>query len=345
MPRGKNQKLKLLILLRYLRAQSDEQHPVPMSELIAELERAGISAERKSVYDDLEALRDYGYDIVRVSSPRRGYFLGARELELAELKLLVDAVQSSRFLTTGKSRALIEKMESMVSRWQAGEIRHQVHVADRVKTMNESVYYNIDLLHTAITAEKQISFLYNEWAIERRDGLRCVRRRRRGGSRYTVSPWELIWDNQFYYLVAYDQEAGRVKHYRVDKMEQLAVVDLPREGREALRSLDLSRYSRSVFGMYGGELRHVTLRFEDSLAGAVADRFGSELSFRDAGGGAFQVTVPIAVSPQFFGWVAGFGSKAQILAPDDVARMYCDWLQAALQEMERQVFPQADGGL
>ena len=339
MPRGKNQKLKLLVLLRFLRSESDEQHPVAMKELLAELARAGIQAERKSIYDDLETLRDFGFDIVQATPARRGYFLGEREFELAELKLLVDAVQSSRFLTTGKSRALIGKMESMASRWQAGELRRQVHVADRVKTMNESVYYNIDTVHAAIAGEKRISFLYNEWAIEREGGLRCVRRRRREGRRYQVSPWELIWDNQFYYLVAFDGEAGRIKHYRVDKMERLAVVDKPREGERAFRDLDLTRYSRSVFGMYGGELRHVCLRFSDALAGAVVDRFGSELTFHDAGGGAFQVTVPVAISPQFFGWMAGFGSKAQILAPEAVAQEYRRWLSETLEAMEGVVLP------
>lgn len=333
MPRGKNQKLKLLVLLRFLRRESDEQHPVTMQQLLAELERAGISAERKSVYDDLETLRDFGYDIVRVGTPVRGYFLGEREFELAELKLLVDAVQSSRFLTSGKSRALIGKMESMTSRWQAGALRRQVHVADRVKTMNESIYYNIDTIHTAISEEKCISFLYFEWVVSPEGREACRKQYRHGGARYHVSPWALMWDNQNYYLVAYDAPAGKIKHYRVDKMERLAVENKPRAGQDAFAGVDLARYTQSVFGMYGGEVRYVQLRFTNSLIGAVIDRFGKELKISHDGEDRFRVTVPAAVSPQFFGWLAGFGDKAQILSPPDTAQAYRDWLSAALEAM------------
>ena len=334
MPRGKNQKIKLLVLLRFLRRESDEHHPVTMQQLLTELERAGISAERKSVYDDLETLRDFGYDIVKVGTPVRGYFLGEREFELAELKLLVDAVQSSRFLTGRKSRALIGKMESMTSRWQAGALRRQVHVADRIKTMNESIYYNIDTIHAAISEEKCVSFVYFEWVVDFDKQEACRKQYRHGGERYCVSPWVLMWDNQNYYLVAYDAKAKKIKHYRVDKMERLEVKNRPRAGQDSFAGVDLARYTQSVFGMYGGEVRYVELRFVNSLIGAVVDRFGKALTVSRDGEDHFRVTVPAAVSPQFFGWLAGFGEKAQLLSPQNTAQEYKSWLSAALDAMQ-----------
>ena len=329
MPRGKNQKRKLFVLLRFLRSESDEQHPVTMRQLLAALEREDITAERKSVYDDLETLRELGYDVIQTEEQPAGYFLGAREFELAELKLLVDAVQSSRFLTEKKSRDLIDKLERLESRWQAGALRRQVHVADRVKTMNESVYYSIDTLHAAISQEKRVSFRYFEWVVPE-DGSSFRRQFRHGGAKYCVSPWALMWDNQNYYLVAYDGAAGRIKHYRFDKLDSLSLEDMPREGQEAFADLDLARYAKSVFGMYGGELRYVGLRFASSLAGAVADRFGADVLLARDGADAFRVTVPVAVSPQFFGWLAGFGSRAQLLSPPDVAQSYAAWLRETL---------------
>lgn len=329
MPRGKNQKRKLFVLLRTLWSESDEEHPVPMRQLLAALEREEITAERKSVYDDLETLRELGFDIIQTDAPLRGYFLGAREFELAELKLLVDAVQSSRFLTEKKSRELIGKLETLQSRWQAGALRRQVHVANRVKTMNESVYYSIDTLHAAISQEKRVSFRYFEWVVPE-NGSSFQRRYRHGGAKYSVSPWALMWDNQNYYLVAYDGGAGRIKHYRVDKLDALALEDKPREGQAAFADFDLARYAKSVFGMYGGELRYVELRFAASLAGAVADRFGAELRPVRDGEEAFRVTVPVAVSPQFFGWLAGFGKQVQLLSPPDVAQSYAGWLRETL---------------
>ena len=343
MARGKNQKRKLLVLLEYLRRQSDEEHPVSMEDLLAELERFGITAERKSIYDDLDTLREFGVDVVKAGVPVRGYFLGSREFELAELKLLVDAVQSSRFLTEGKSRALIHKMEGLASQWQAKSLQRQVHVANRVKTMNESIYYNIDTIHAAISQEKKVAFRYFEWVVSFQGDSCREKRFRHGGQEYRVSPWALTWDNENYYLIGYDGASRQGKHYRVDKMEGLRVLEEKREGQESFRNFDMAQYSKAVFGMFGGKPQRVELCFADSLIGPVSDRFGKDINIRREEGGRFSCSAQVAVSPQFFGWLAGFGKDARLLAPEPVALQYRQWLQETLQAMGGSL-PEETGG-
>lgn len=240
---------------------------------------------------------------------------------MPELRLLVDAVQSSRFITDRKSRQLIGKVESLASRFQAQELQRQVYVTGRIKTMNESIYYNIDGLHDAIARQKQVSFRYFEWVLDREQGRLC-RQYRRGGRRYRVSPWALAWDDENYYLVAYDSDAQKIKHYRVDKMAEIQAEELSRQGLGHFRQFDMAQYSLRMFGMYGGEEVDVTLQFEDRLAGVVADRFGRETAMRPQGAGYFTITVPVAVSPPFFAWVFGLGTGAQILGPQPVVERF-----------------------
>ena len=311
MARGANQKRKLLVLLRLLEQQSDEAHPLSLGRLIDGLAQAGISAERKSLYDDMEALRLQGVDVQ--CSRRQGYYIGQREFQLPELKLLVDAVQSSRFITEKKSRELISKLEGLTSVHQARELQRQVYVSGRIKAMNESIYYNVDALHAGISAQRQISFLYFDYDVRRQRVFR------RDGARYTVSPYALIWDNENYYLVAFAADTGDIRHYRVDKMADIQVTDLEREGREAFAAFDLSQYAARHFGMYGGRTEQVTLRCESRLVGVVLDRFGRDVMLVPDGEAHFTVTVPVAVSPQFFGWVFGLAGGVEILSPAGVA--------------------------
>ncbi len=259
-------------------------------------------------------------EIIRQPRPV-AYYLAGRLFEMPELRLLVDAVQSSRFITDRKSRQLIGKVESLASRFQAQELQRQVYVTGRIKTMNESIYYNIDGLHDAIARQKQVSFRYFEWVLDREQGRLC-RQYRRGGRRYRVSPWALAWDDENYYLVAYDSDAQKIKHYRVDKMAEIQAEELPRQGLGHFRQFDMAQYSRRMFGMYGGEEVDVTLQFEDRLAGVVADRFGRETAMRPQGAGHFTITVPVAVSPPFFAWVFGLGTGAQILGPQPVVERF-----------------------
>lgn len=272
----------------------------------------GITAERKSLYDDMETLRAFGYDIVAAKSKTTAYYLGERKLELAELKLLVDAVQSSRFVTKKKSDELIRKLSDLASEHNARALARQVHIANRVKTMNESIYYNVDYLHTAILTEKQIRFRYFSWNDKKEKVFR------RDGAYYTASPYALTWDSENYYLIAFDSEKQELRHYRVDKMTGITVTDAHREGEDAFRHFDLAGYTHSVFDMFAGEKANVTLRVASHLAGVIIDRFGADIAFMSDEDGFFRVNLPVAVSPTFFGWLFGFGAEMEILTPPAV---------------------------
>ena len=247
MAKGTNQKLKLLYLAQIFSEETDEDHGLTLAEIAQRLSRLDINAERKTLYQDFEELRRFGMDICTNQEGKSfRYFLGSRTFQLPELKLLVDAVQSSRFITEQKSRELIKKLETLTSRSNANQLQRQVLIAGRIKTMNESIYYNVDGLHTAIAKERQIQFRYFRWGPDKTMILR------HNGELYTVSPWHLCWDDENYYLVAYDSASGRIKHYRVDKMKNITITDLPRDGAETMEHLDLTIYTRRLFGMFGG---------------------------------------------------------------------------------------------
>lgn len=313
MARSANQKLKLLYLMRYLLRNSDENHPVTVRQMGEYLRGQGISAERKSLYDDIEALQQFGLDIIQVKDGNfYGYYVGSRDFELPELKLLVDSVQSSKFITHKKTRSLIEKIERLGSVHEADQLRRQVFVANRIKTMNESIYYNVDEIHNGISNNRKIRFLYFEYNVAKE------RQYRHGGAYYVVSPFAMTWDDENYYLVAYDSEAGIIKHYRVDKMEKISTLDEERDGQEVYQALDMAVYTRKVFGMFTGDETKVQMRFENHLVGAVLDRLGSEVFIVPDGPAHFTVRTDVVVSPQFFAWVLGFGPQAQIVGPAHV---------------------------
>lgn len=320
MPKSPNQKLKLLVLMNYLTEQTDEGHAVSLAQLQEELERWEISAERKSVYDDLDTLRRWGLDVKYERA--RGYFIASREFELPELKLLVDAVQSSRFITQKKTLSLIRKIEGLCSVHEARLLQRQVFVAGRVKTMNESVYYTVDELSAAISSDKQISFRYFNYGMDK------SRQYRRDGARYEVSPFALIWDDENYYLLAWDDNAARMKHYRVDKMSDIEPLERTRLGKAHFAQMDMSSYAQKVFGMFAGEVQKVWLRMEKHLVGAVVDRFGRDVPITPDGEDHFTVTLDVVVSPQFYAWVFGFGADAEILAPVSVRRGAAETLRS-----------------
>ena len=328
MPKAAGQKQKLILLARILWQETDEEHPLSVPELISALERAGVSAERKSIYSDLEALSDLGFD-VEVSRGRKvGYYLASRTFELPELKLLVDAVQSSKFITEKKSRELIGKLEGLTDRHQAQELSRQVYVSGRIKTMNESIYYAIDDIHRAISRDRKLSFQYFSWNLDKERVLR------RDGARYLVSPYALTWDDENYYLIAFDDEKQKLLHFRVDKMLHLKLADAPREGREAFASFDMAAYSRRVFGMFAGEEERVTLRLSANLIGVVIDRFGADLPILRDGEDHFRVTVAVQQSPQFFGWLCGVGKDAVLVSPASAREAYKHYLSETLAAQE-----------
>ena len=313
MARSAYQKLKPLYIMNYLLQNSDEDHLVSMSQLIEHLAAHGIPSERKSVYDDIEALRVFGLDIVQGGSGKNaGYYIANRSFELPELKLLVDSVQSSKFITHKKTATLIKKIETLASIHKAQLLNRQVYVKNRIKTMNESIYYNIDAIQSGISQNKKIQFKYFEYTVQK------TRHYRKDGAFYVVSPFAMTWDDENYYLVAFDSQAGIIKHYRVDKMTEISSTEEDRDGLDAYQALDMAVYARKVFGMFSGEEESVQLRFENHLVGAVLDRLGQDVFIIADGDDHFTVRADVVVSPQFFAWVTGFGAAAQIIGPDDV---------------------------
>ncbi len=324
MAKGANQKRKLLRLWQILCERTDEDHPMTTPELIRLLEEEEITAERKSIYDDMEVLRSCGLDVQCRKGKNPGWFVGQREFELAELKLLVDAVQASRFFTRRKSAQLIGKLEKLAGVHQAKQLQRQVYVDRRIKTMNESIYYNVDKLHTALAAGKCVTFRYFEYNVKKEKVFR------RGGRRYTVLAYALIWDNENYYLAGYDQAAGQVRHYRVDKMAELAVVCLRAEGAPRPGEFDVAAYAGKHFGMFSGREERVRLGCANRMVGVILDRFGQEVMLIPDGEERFTVTVDAVVSPQFYGWLFSLSDGVVPLGPARVVEEYRAMLSAAL---------------
>lgn len=322
MSKSSNQKLKLLYILKILSEQTDEEHYMSTGVLIEELAKYEIRAERKSIYDDLNQLIDFGYDIIHVKSRvHGGYYLAGRDFELAELKLLVEVVQSSKFLTQKKSRELIGKIEKLASKWDAKQLQRQVYVANRIKTANESIYYIVDDIHKAMQNNEQISFQYLEWNLEKQ----LVPRK--GGKRYQISPWALTCKEENYYLIAHDAAEDKIKHFRVDKMGGIQVLSgVKREGSALFERFDIADYTNKTFSMFGGREETVTLLLENHLIGVVMDRFGKEASIRKRGEAHFSARVTVAVSGQFYGWLTGLGQGACLTAPADIVEEYRRYL-------------------
>lgn len=313
MARTENQKLKLLLLKDYLEQNTDPEHPASIHDLMAYLEENGVSAERKSIYRDIQLLMDYGCDIVTTKGKSAGYYAAAGAFDLAELKLLADAVLASKFLTERKSSELLKKLGKLTNRYQAVELRRDLVVSGRVKSMNESVIYNVDALHEAIRGNSRISFRYFEWDVRKE-------RVYRKGTR-SASPYALCWDNENYYLIAYTAEHG-ITHFRVDKMSDIRQTGEPRIQTPETRKLDLTRYGKQVFGMYSGNLQTVRMRFENSLAGVVIDRFGKEIMLIPDGPEHFTCMAEVMVSPLFYGWLASFGPRVKLLSPSPVVEEF-----------------------
>jgi len=312
MAKSANQKLKLLYITKLLMTSSDENHPVGINRIIEELAANGISAERKSIYDDMESLRVFGFDVNRIGGKNGGYYIGERDFELPELKLLVDSVQSSKFITEEKTYKLIKKIENLASIYDGQLLQRQVYVKNRVKSMNESIYYAVDAVSDAVAQNKKIRYKYFEYTVSKE------RRFRHNGAVYLVSPFALIWDDENYYMLAWDSVDRKMKHYRVDKMYGVEVTDEDREGNEEFESFDMSAYTKTVFGMFGGEEVRVRLRFANHLAGVVIDRFGKDTMLIPDGDEHFIINVAVVPSTHFLAWVFGFGTEAEILSPEAV---------------------------
>ena len=311
MAKSKNQKLKILYLAKLLFEQTDDLHGITMPEILAYLENHDIAANRKTIYQDLSELRDFGMDIL---SEKRGgsvyYYLASRLFELPELKLLVDSVDSSRFITEKKSKELIRRLESLTSVHEGRFLNRQVLLTPRIKNMNESIFYSVDLLTGAIDQNRQVSFQYFQWDVQKNQVLR------HDGAFYTVSPWKLLWDNSFYYLIAYDSQHESLRHYRIDKMLHLSITDLPREGESLIQKTDLNAYTERLFGMFGGKTETVTLEAENSLAGVFIDRFGKDITLTPKDQQHFIIRIEVCVSDPFFSWIMSLENHVRITGPD-----------------------------
>ena len=335
MARQMGQKLKLLALQKILLEKTDEEHGFTVTELIEELEKYGIRAERKSLYDDLKNLELFGLDICRIKSNTTRYYIGNRDFQLPELKLLVDAIQSSKFITRKKSLELIGKIQKLVSENQGRELKRQIFITNRVKTLNEKIYYNVDTIHSAILKKCRVEFIYMQWQINPENRCQLEKVARRDGKSYNVLPLSLCWDDENYYLIGYDAEAEKIKHYRVDKMESIRLAEKVDSDNEIYKDFDPAGYSKKVFSMYGGEEVEVTLIIDNSLAGVIADRFGSDVFITQKDENNFMVTAKIAISPQFFAWLFGLGDKVKIESPDYVAEEYHNRLKATCEKYQQ----------
>ena len=327
---GNNQKLKLLYLIKIFTEDTDDQHALTLPQIVEKLGAYGISAERKTLYQDFELLRDFGFDIIGQQARRNFYYhMGNRRFELPELKLLVDSVQSAKFITDKKSNTLIKKLEGMVSKYEARKLQRQVIISGRIKAMNESIYYNVDKLHEAIGTDRQIRFKYFRWNIKKEMELR------KDGAWYQVSPWALMWDDENYYLVGYDTEDGKIKHYRVDKMWRISVADRKREGKEQFKAFNMPRYTKSLFGMFGGEEVKVTLEAENGMVGILLDRFGKDIPVKPVDADHFRTSVVVAVSSQFLGWIMALGDGVKIIGPDKVVTRMKEEIRLISQMYEK----------
>lgn len=313
MPKGSNQKFKLYRLAQIMLERTDEDHYISMPEIMNALAEYDVTANRKSIYNDLRDLSALGVEVEgEPIGNRYHYHVVNRSFELPELKLLVDAIQSSKFITEKKSNALIKKLETLVSKYDAQKLQRQVYVSGRIKTMNESIYYTVDAIHHAISENKKIKFQYFQWNVKKEMELR------HNGAWYHISPWGLSWDDENYYLVGYDSDAGMIKHYRVDKMLHIKMSDESREGKEHFKKLDMADYAKKSFGMFGGKEQTVKLLVHNKLAGVIIDRFGKDVMMIPVDEEHYNVNVDVHVSRQFLGWVFSLGEDIRIVGPDEV---------------------------
>ena len=329
MPRGSNQKFKFTYLMKIMAEKTDDEHSLTMPQILEELEKYEVSAERKSIYEDFKDMSKLGIDVIKEQRGRETFYhIAGREFELAEVKLLIDAVQSAKFITQKKSKSLISKVKNFVSEHQAKQLQRQIVINDRVKTMNESVYYNVDDIHTAINQNRKIKFKYYKWDIDKK----LVERH--GGSYFVVSPWALLWDDENYYMIAFDDWDNKIKHYRVDKMMYIEVGNDERAGKEEFKNFDMAKYSKATFGMYHGEKTKVCIKFANHMCGVFIDRLGKDTLFRKIDENHSELIVDINVSPQFFGWIFSLGNDVEIVSPVEVVNELREYTKKFIMKYE-----------
>lgn len=306
--------------MKILLEKSDENHMITVNDIIDELEAYGVSAERKSVYTDIDLLISFGLDIICEKGRANMYFVGSREFELPELKLLVDVVQVAKFITHKKSYDLIKKLEKLTSTYEAKELHRQVIVNDRVKIENENIYYNVDAIQTAIKLKKKVEFKYFEYTVEKSIDYRY------NGYTYSVNPFALTWANDNYYLITFNDKYKNITHYRVDRMDDVKVSECDRVEPDNIESFNVAEYTNKVFGMFSGDTSKVVLRFSNSLINVVIDRFGKDVFIRNKTEETFDISIDVVGSSTFYGWLFMFGTSVEIIEPADIREAFSKYL-------------------
>lgn len=293
-------------------SKTDEKHAITGAKLIEVLGQEGIKAERKTIYDDIKTLCDSGMDIETTKEGHsNAYYLADRTFQDEELFVLADAVASSRFLTKKKSQELIKKIQTLTSEHKAKQLRRLIYVDNRTKNFNEQIYYAVNKIQSGIFEEKEIRFHYIEFDPDK------VKRLKHGGEVYSVSPYTLVWENDNYYLVCYCNKHKKICRYRVDRMVDVDVTDIPRKELEDSEKAEVTN-QQSIYSMYSGKLESVTMQFDNSLANVVIDKFGMGCHTHRNSDTTFCLTADVQIAPTFWGWLFQFGSRAKILAPENV---------------------------
>lgn len=333
MAKSAHQNQKLLRLMEIFLQETDEDHGITMAEILSLLEGFGIHAERKSIYENIETLNQCGMDILAEKQGHQSfYYLASREFETAELRLLADAVASSRFITAKKSDQLLRKLSALASRYQGGQLKRSVLVTSRIKNMNETIFYLVDDLNRAIREDRAVTFRYYEWVYE--EG-QLVRRPRHDGALYEVSPWQLLWEDEYYYLIAFDHKSQSIHHYRVDRMGDIKIADTPRQGQAEFKAIRMEDYTARVFGMFGGQSRAVTLSFPDHLLSAMIDRFGKDLHPTRIAEGRLQIRAEVIPSMHFYGWLFSLGEAVRLEGPTELKEEFMNALKQRVANFEK----------
>jgi len=312
MPRLSNQKMKPLYLARILMERTDENNFMTAQSIIDALAAYGVPANRKTIYDDIESLKMFGLDIEYHRGTNSGYFVASRDFELPELKLLVDAVQSSGLITEKKSRELIMKLSKLTSEAQAKQLNRQVHISGRAKALNETVYYSIDSIHAAISAKKKIGFKYFDYSTTK------GRIYRQNGKPYIRTPVALCWNDDNYYLITYYPHYDNpFASFRVDRMAKVEVLCEDVDVYDK-KQFNLADYIKRYFGMFTGEPMQAKIAFDEHLVSVVIDQFGSNTRMIRIGDNRFVISADVSASPVFLGWIFQFGNQAEILEPESL---------------------------
>ncbi|WMJ22906.1 WYL domain-containing protein [Paludicola sp. MB14-C6] len=306
--------LRILYILKFLYENSDEENQFSTNDIIEYLNIIGIPTHRKTIASDIEQLIEFGIDIITVKSTQNKYFIGNRKFELPELKLLVDAVESSKFITTKKSNELITKLSNLTSKNLAKELNRQLHVEKRIKPNNEQIYYTVDTIHAAINSSKQIEFKYIEYLEDKTQVLK------HDGYIYKVSPYYLCWNEDHYYLIGFSDKHNKISSFRADRIVSVNITEVNSIPKP--NDFNGADYVRNIFDMFHGETKTVELKCTNDLMKAIIDRFGEEVETTCLGGGHFKAIVEVAVSPTFYGWVFQFGGDISILAPVEVKEQF-----------------------